>query len=82
MKTWGDVAAGAWKTRCTALETAHTDMAAQLADALTERDRARAQVAARDATIAGLQEALCGANEGKAFYEAAFCDKCKGASNG
>lgn len=63
--------------RCERMEVAHTGMAAQLADALTERDRARAQVAERDATIAGLQEALCGANEGREFYYQQFCDKCK-----
>lgn len=63
--------------RCAGMEQAHGDMAAQLAAALTELGRARAALSQAQAEVAEWQDAYRGAMEGKAFYEAAFCDKCR-----
>ena len=63
--------------RCAELEAAHGDMAAQLAAALGTVQQLRAQLVQAQATAQEWQDAYNGAVEGKAFYEAAFADKCK-----
>ena len=63
--------------RCAELEQAHGDMAAQLADALGAVQQLRAQLVQAQAAAQDWQDAYNGAVEGKAFYEAAFADKCK-----
>ena len=63
--------------RCAEMEQAHSDKAAQLCAAWVEVERLKAQLAQAQATAQEWQDAYNGAVEGKAFYEAAFCDKCR-----
>ena len=63
--------------RCAGMESAHSDMAAQLCAAWVEVAQLKAQLVQAQAAAVEWQDAYNGAVEGKAFYEQAFSDKCK-----
>lgn len=64
-------------TRCQAMEGRHSDMAAQLASAWQEAERLKAQLVQARAEAREWQDAYEKQAQGKAFYEAMFCEKCK-----
>lgn len=66
--------------RCSDMEAAHSDMAAQLCAAWVEVARLKAQLAQANAAAAEWQDAYQGAVEGQSFYFQAYSDKCKEAT--
>jgi len=58
--------------RCSDMEAAHSDMAAQLAAVTVERDRLRAQLTQAQAEAREWQDAYAGAVESAAFHLAGF----------
>ena len=65
--------------RCTGMEAAHSDMAAQLAALTVERDRLAAQVARLEAQAEAWQAAYQGMTENYAWYFEAYKEQVKGA---
>ena len=66
--------------RCAGMESAHSDMAAQLCAAWVENAQLKAALVQAQAEAREWQDAYNGMVEGKAFYEGLFNDKCKEAT--
>ncbi len=66
--------------RCSDMEAAHSDMAAQLCAAWVENAQLKAALVQAQAEAREWQDAYNGMVEGKAFYEGLFNDKCKEAT--
>ena len=63
--------------RCAGMETAHSVMATQLADALAELSQARAQLAAAQQQLEAAQAAYQQAKADAAFHMEGFVCECK-----
>jgi peptidoglycan hydrolase CwlO-like protein len=62
--------------RCNALETAHSSLAAQLADAQGQNQQLTARLAAKDERIAELRAELDRVRGDYQFFYDGYCAKC------